>query len=198
MNTKNNMTMENKKTLKINDLHNPKLRVSQKVYIRIIYAAMDEAVFMPADEGIELVNTVRAYLSSGRNAPLSGDRVYKPFRKFRDLIDKAAERSAKAREAARRRRERREAASRSEAPAETHRREETRDETKATHGEVPRDTFEPRCGEASATEQHGERHGQGCGAFEAEPIETGTKREGNHEIYHTTQHKAYAEPYEAV
>lgn len=99
--------MDNKK--KINEFREPKLRVSRKVYIEVINAALNEVVSWPPDEGMKFIYAVRWYLHSPRNYPLSGESIYKPFRKYRDVIDRAAERSDKAREAARRRRERREA-----------------------------------------------------------------------------------------
>ncbi|MDE6418108.1 MAG: hypothetical protein K2K49_02750 [Duncaniella sp.] len=110
--------MDNKKNT--NEFKEPKLRVSRKVYIEVINAALDEVVTWPPEEGMKFLYAVRWYLSSPLNYPRSGDSLYMPFRKFKKVIDRAAERSEKAREAARRRKERREAeAQRREVVAET-------------------------------------------------------------------------------
>ncbi len=90
-------------------LPQPKLRVSQKVYVKVMEAALDEAVFMNHEDGMKLFNAVRNYLSSTVNAPGPDTPIFEKFRRFRDYIDKAADRSSKARAAAQRRRERRDA-----------------------------------------------------------------------------------------
>ena len=94
----------------VKEFREPRIRVSRKVYIAVMEEALDEAVFLDHEEGMLLMCAVRAYLCSARNAPTSGDRIYKLFRRYRDIIDRAAERSARARAAAQRRREAREAA----------------------------------------------------------------------------------------
>ncbi|MDE5750426.1 MAG: hypothetical protein K2H87_06625 [Duncaniella sp.] len=93
-----------------NEFRETRIRVSRKVYIAVMETALNEAVFLDPEEGMLLMCAVRAYLCSARYAPTSGDRIYKLFRRYREVIDKAAERSARAREAAQRRREAREAA----------------------------------------------------------------------------------------
>ncbi|MDE6418106.1 MAG: hypothetical protein K2K49_02740 [Duncaniella sp.] len=95
----------------VKEFRETRIRVSRKVYIAVMEEALDEAVFLDHEEGMLLMCAVRAYLCSARNAPTSGDRIYKLFRRYRDIIDRAAERSARARAAAQRRREAREAAS---------------------------------------------------------------------------------------
>lgn len=86
-------------------LREPRLRVSRKFYIQIMENVLNEAVFLDHEEGMLLIYAVRAYLQTSRNAPGSGDRIYKLFRRYRDIIDRAAERSARARAAAQRRRQ---------------------------------------------------------------------------------------------
>lgn len=85
-------------------LREPRLRVSRKFYIQVMENVLNEAVFLDHEEGMLLIYAVRAYLQTSRNAPGSGDRIYKLFRRYRDIIDRAAERSARARAAAQRRR----------------------------------------------------------------------------------------------
>ncbi len=88
----------------------PKLRVSHKVYIRVMEAALDESLTLDPEMGFELMCAVRSYLQTQRNAPIGRDRIYKIFRRYREIIDAAADRSARARAAAQRRREARLAA----------------------------------------------------------------------------------------
>lgn len=95
----------------VNEFREPRIRVSRKVYIKVMETVLNEAVFLDPEMARMLIYAVRAYLQSARNAPTSGDKVYKLFRRYRDIIDQAAGRSARARAAAQRRREAREAAS---------------------------------------------------------------------------------------
>lgn len=87
----------------------PNIRVSMRVYVKVMETALNEAVFMKQNDGMELINAVRNYVSSPDNAPGPESPIFKQFSRYRELIDKASDRSAKARAAAQRRRERREA-----------------------------------------------------------------------------------------
>ncbi|MDE6418843.1 MAG: hypothetical protein K2K49_06515 [Duncaniella sp.] len=93
--------MDNKQ----NNLREPRIRVSRRAYVAIMEAVIDEAVFLAHEEGMLLICAVRSYLHSPLRFPGSGDRIYKQFRRFRDIIDRAALRSARARAAAQRRRQ---------------------------------------------------------------------------------------------
>lgn len=92
------------------EFREPRLRVSRNVYVKVMETVLNEAVFLDPEVGTMLIYAVRAYLQSSRNAPGSGDRVYKLFRRYREFIDRAAERSARARAVALRRREARQRA----------------------------------------------------------------------------------------
>ncbi len=113
----------------------PKLRVSHKVYIRVMEAALDESLTLDPEMGFELMCAVRSYLHTQRNAPIGRDRIYKIFRRYREIIDAAAERSARARAAAQRRRESREAARKS------------RDDTKPQNPAIPTEPITTDTGE---------------------------------------------------
>ena len=110
MDFKINTQAHMKKNNKENEFKEPRIRVSRKVYVAVMEEALNEAVFLDPEMGMLLMCAVRAYLCSARNAPTSGERVYKLFRRYRDVIDRAAERSARARAAAQRRREARQLA----------------------------------------------------------------------------------------
>ena len=102
----------------------PALRVSHKIFTRILNAAINDAAQMPPKEAIKLIRAVQNYMKANIQCPYPDEEFYKVFEKYREPIDRAAERSARARRAAKRRRARREEeAARLAAEAEANKRQ---------------------------------------------------------------------------
>ncbi|MDE6417897.1 MAG: hypothetical protein K2K49_01650 [Duncaniella sp.] len=101
----------------------PALRVSHKIFTRILNAAINDAAQMPPKEAIKLIRAVQNYMKANTQCPYPDEEFYKVFEKYRDPIDRAAVRSHRARKAAMRRRARREEAARLAAEAEANKRQ---------------------------------------------------------------------------
>lgn len=80
----------------------PTLRVSNLTYVRVMSALIDETASLSPEDAIALISAIRAYLTSEVALPLGGkhDDI---LCRYRDLIDRAALRSSRARAAALRR-----------------------------------------------------------------------------------------------
>ena len=80
----------------------PALRVSHLTFVRVMSAVIEDTASMSPEDAISVISAVRAYLSAPCAISLGGEHD-DLLRKYRDIIDRAAMRSAKARAASLRR-----------------------------------------------------------------------------------------------
>jgi|GEM_PF-5593624 len=93
-------------------LPQPRLRVSQRVFVAVMDAVIEDSFYLAVGDAYALVTYVRSYMLDRKehDKPMLGPSAMKIYNRYRDMIDRAAVRSARAREAARKRREARESA----------------------------------------------------------------------------------------
>lgn len=89
-------------TNRSNKLSAPALRVSHLTFVRVMSAVIEDTASMSPEDAIAVISAVRDYLSTPCGIPL-GAKHDALLRKYRDIIDRAAMRSAKARAASLRR-----------------------------------------------------------------------------------------------